>query len=256
MGSLDSYADELGRHGLMIPPFSNMSVLGELIKILRQAPADMDEKLSGVLSTIYTPAHLAAMVVSRYAHTEVINLYAETISEAIEAHLLGLNHVAVAGLMPVIEGVVVKLSLQHGISAKKNTKQKFIALVGCAVDRTNTVKTGDFQQVESMLTAFLNFLQNYFWEHSSSYPLPDKTNRHGILHGAYSDADYGYPINFYKTLTAVDMLCWISEFQPFQPKATEDSQALAAYYLMMMDLRPRVRVDARRLIFGADTRKD
>lgn len=86
MGSLNSYADELGHHGLMIPPFSNMSVLGELIKILRQAPADMDEKLTVVLSTIYTPAHLAAMVVSRYAHTQVINLYVETISEAIEAH--------------------------------------------------------------------------------------------------------------------------------------------------------------------------
>jgi hypothetical protein len=32
------------------------------------------------------------------------------------------------------------------------------------------------------------------------YPLLDKTNRHGILHGAYKDADYGRPINFYKAI--------------------------------------------------------
>jgi hypothetical protein len=235
----------------MIPPFSNMGILHELIQIIREAPADMDERLSTVLSQIFTPSHLAAMVVSRYAHTNVIALYAETISEAIEAHLLGLDHVAVAGLMPVIEGVVVKLSLLHGISAKKNTKQKFAALVSCAIKRTNTVRTGDFQEVDSMLKAFLNFLENYFWEGSSNYPLSDRTNRHGILHGAYSDADYGYPINFYKTLTAVDMLCWISEFQPFQPKPTADSEALAAYYQFMMNIRPRAKVDARRLIFGA-----
>jgi hypothetical protein len=57
MGSLDSYADELGRHGLMIPPFSNISVLGELIEILRQAPANMDEKLTVVLSGV-RPDHI------------------------------------------------------------------------------------------------------------------------------------------------------------------------------------------------------
>jgi hypothetical protein len=31
MGSLDWYAEELGRHGLMIPPFSNMGILHQLI---------------------------------------------------------------------------------------------------------------------------------------------------------------------------------------------------------------------------------
>ena len=75
MGSLNSYADELGRHGLMIPPFSNMGIVDELVQILRKAPMDMDEQLTAVLSRIYTPAHLAAMVVSRYAHTKVIDLY-------------------------------------------------------------------------------------------------------------------------------------------------------------------------------------
>ncbi|WP_221033951.1 hypothetical protein, partial [Pseudomonas amygdali] len=54
---------------------------------------------------------------------------------------------------------------------------------------------------------------------------------HGILHGAYTNAEYGYPINFYKTLAAIDMLCWISEFKPFQPISTDESKALAAYYL-------------------------
>ena len=250
MGSLDYYAYLLGRQGLMIPPFSNMSVLDKLVAIIQKSDIDMDDRLAAVLFEVYTPANLATMVVSRYVNTPVISEYAETISESIEAHILGLDHIAVAGLMPVIEGVVVKLSLLNGISARKSAKQKFTVLVSCAIEKTNQEKLGDFQQVESMLKAFLVFLVDYFWESSSGYPLPDKTNRNGILHGTYADKDYGYRINFYKVLSAVDMLCWISKFEPFPPKNSPESESLALYYIAMQKLRSEVKVSCHKLIRG------
>jgi hypothetical protein len=43
---------------------------------------------------------------------------------------------------------------------------------------------------------------------SQKYPLEDKTNRHGILHGTYTDNDYGFPINYYKIISAIDFLCF------------------------------------------------
>lgn len=251
MGSLDHYTDILGRQGLMIPPFSNMRVLDQLAKIIHESATDMDNRLAAVLFEVYTPANLATMVVSRYAHTPIISEYTVTISEAIEAHILGLDHVAVAGLIPVIEGVVVRLSLFNGISAKKSAKGKFTALVSCAIEKINQKKLGDFQQVESMLKAFLVFLVDYFWENSSSYPLPDKTNRNGILHGAYADKDYGYPINFYKVLSALDMLCWISKFDPFPPQSSLESEALAFYYISMQKLRSQVMTNCNKLVLGS-----
>lgn len=251
MGSLEHYANILGCQGLMIPPFSNMSILDKLATIIQGAGIEKDGQLAEILFEVYTPANLAAMVVSRYSQTPVISEYAVTISEAIEAHILGLDHVAVAGLMPVIEGVVVRLSLLNGISAKKSAKGKFTALVSCAIEKNNQKKVGDFQQVESMLKAFLVFLVDYFWEDSSSYPLPDKTNRNGILHGAYADKDYGYPINFYKVLSALDMLCWISRFGPFPPESSFESEALALYYMSMKKIRSEVRSGCNELFSGA-----
>jgi hypothetical protein len=54
---------------------------------------------------------------------------------------------------------------------------------------------GASDEIESM---FVFFVKKYMYVDSSSYPLVDKTNRHGIAHGAYVDADYGRPLNFFK----------------------------------------------------------
>jgi len=42
-----------------------------------------------------------------------------------------------------------------------------------------------------MMDSFIYFVEKYLYIHSKDYGLEDKTNRHGILHGKYSDKDYG-----------------------------------------------------------------
>jgi hypothetical protein len=92
-----------------------------------------------------------------------------------------------------------------------------------------------------MLTGALDFLTKYFFEQSDIYPLADKTNRHGVLHGAYRDSDYGRPINFYKTLGAVDILTFVSMLQTnkmtgFVPPHTAESRALSERFYSLQAL--------------------
>jgi hypothetical protein len=61
------------------------------------------DDLEKTLAIFYEPIGLAAMVTHRYPVTPVIRDYCQTVAEAVEAHFLGLNHVEVGGLIPVIE---------------------------------------------------------------------------------------------------------------------------------------------------------
>jgi hypothetical protein len=140
----------------------------------------------------------------------VIDLYQETISEAIAAHFSGFRHVAVGGLIPVVEGVGRELARQRGLKADGAIKAVFGDLLEEAKGDVKNRKIGATQEILDMLDAFLHFLREYFFKDSQLYSLLDKTNRHGILHGAYKDADYGRPINFYKTISAIDILTFVS----------------------------------------------
>jgi hypothetical protein len=97
------------------------------------------------------------------------------------------------------------------------------------------------KEIVNMVDGFLHFIESYFYTKSQAYPLIDKTNRHGITHGAYTDADYGKPINFYKTIAAVDFLTFIASLKTksmsgFAPSHTPKSQTLAARYLNLGQL--------------------
>lgn len=227
MGNLKGFEAEFAKIGFFIPPFVNFGTLSEIIKGLTQA------HIESALKKIYTPGHLAAMVVSRYPQTPIVQQYKVIISEAIEAHFLGLNHVAVAGLVPVIEGAARQLHELFGLgnARKLELKPMLTALLDYAKKETNRLKLGAYEEVESMLDAFDYYLKRYLYIGTDKYSLADKTNRHGITHGSYSDDDYGTPLNFYKVIGAVDVLCLVANFQPFPPHDTSESLALAMYYL-------------------------
>jgi hypothetical protein len=88
------------------------------------------------------------------------------------------------------------------------------------------------------MDSFLRFVEGHLYISSTRYPLPDKTNRHGILHGAFGDADYGRPLNFYKTIAAVGFLTLVSSFRSniswMAPDQTPESRKLATYYIALL----------------------
>ena len=227
--------------GWFIPPYVQLGYLGRVAKKINEGTV-CDRTLAQYLSQIYSPENLAAMVSERYHAVPYISEYSETIAECVEAHFSGLNHVAVSGLMPVIEGAGRKLANSRSVPVT-SIKSVFQNLAADCKNDVITNNIGAVSEIVSMMDAFIEFTDNNLYINSNSYPLTDNTNRHGILHGAFADADYGEPLNFFKSIGAVDFLCFVSALRApissFAPSPTESSQKLAAYYWLCIQLRQR-----------------
>jgi hypothetical protein len=242
MGSLYHFEKNFTRVGWCIPPYVQMGVLSQVAAEIASNPAFTQLDLENALGRIYGPVELATMALHRYPEAPVIRDYKATIRESIEAHFFGLDHIAAGGLIPVIEGAGRLLATQRGIS-QGSVRRVFEALaLNCKIE--SAVKgIGAVEEVASMMDAFTVFTCDAFFASSRLYPFTDGTNRHGIAHGHYSDGDYGSPINFYKTITAVDFLTFVSSFGAniswLAPDPTPQSLRLAAYYQSLRMKRSR-----------------
>jgi hypothetical protein len=112
----------------------------------------------------------------------------------------------------------------------------FKSLTGYAKQGVIARQIGATDEIVNMLDSFLGFIEHYFFTGSADYPLIDRTNRNGIAHGTYTDAEYGRPISFYKTIAAVDFLTFVSSLSAskmsgFVPAHTPQSTALAERYV-------------------------
>lgn len=232
MGSLGFFEKVFGKYGLVIPVYSNFGILEDLCAELLEVENPSDEEIQSVLSMIYTPGHLAAMVLTRYPDIPFVRDYKMSIAESVEAHFLGLGHVAIAGLMPVVEGVGRRLYEHKKLGGRRGRGivNMFKALTELAITEVNDREIGDHAEIHSMLSSFQVFLRDFFYVDSDAYPVSDRTNRNGVAHGAYSDDDFGSALSFYKTIGAIDMLCLIATYQVFPPKPTPESNALAMHY--------------------------
>jgi hypothetical protein len=235
MSTLDHYKQAFNSVGWFIPPYVTMGFLGLLAKNIRDGGGGLDQReLEKLLALIYSPDNLAAMVTERYPLTPYVQDYKEIIAESVAAHFMGLDHIAVGGLMPAIEGIGRRLAYSRSVPVT-GIKSVFINLANdCKADATaNSI--GAVGEILSMMDSFIEFTDKHLYVNSNDYLLNDKTNRHGILHGAYSDRDYGQPINFYKSIAAIDFLCFVSAFRAsiswFAPEPTASSKSLCIYYI-------------------------
>ena len=117
----------------------------------------MDEGRKRVL-LIYDAERLASMVLNRYPQMPVIKLFTQTISEATMAHFLGLNHVAVGGLIPVIEGAGRRLANERGLSGNTSIKNVFEDLATHAKDDVIARRIGATDEIVNMLDSFVCFI--------------------------------------------------------------------------------------------------
>jgi hypothetical protein len=206
------------------------------------------DQLERDLAVLYQPEGLAAMVLHRYPDVPVIKDYKDTIAESVEAHFFGLDHVAVGGLIPVLEGVARRLAMNHGIVAK-GIKGVFEGLAEAYKNLVIDRHIGATDELCVMLDSFASFARHQVYADSTLSALVDSTNRHGIAHGAYADGDYGRPLNFFKTISAVDFLTMLSSFDTYRVYAfaaspSDASRALAKRYAALIALRNSLREPA------------
>lgn len=241
MSNLDYHKQAFNSVGWFIPPFVQLGYLGQVAQQINEGKI-CERTLESHLAQIYSPENLAAMVSERYHSVPYISEYCETIAECVEAHFLGLDHIAVSGLMPVIEGAGRKLADSRSVPVT-SIKSIFQNLAADCKSDVIANNIGAVGEIVSMMDAFIEFTDNNLYINSNNYPLSDNTNRHGILHGAFSDADYGEPLNFFKSIGAIDFLCFVSALRApisfFAPSPTEESKKLAAYYWLCVQLGQR-----------------
>ncbi len=235
--------EKLNSVGWFIPPYVSSGFLDLVASRIAQAhgnftPDDLEE----ALSFVYDAERLASMILYRYPRMPVIKQFTETISESVAAHFFGLGHVAVGGLIPVIEGAGRRLAKDRGIIKNEDDHIRIKDLFGSlARDAKKDVihrRLGAVDEIVNMLDSFLCFIKDYFYSKTQAYPLIDGTNRHAITHGIYTDSEYGRPINFYKTIAAVDFLTFVSSLNTrtmsgFAPERTSESRGLAAHYVSL-----------------------
>ncbi len=233
-GTLEHFRDTLGSVGWFIPPYVTVGFISRICKaITDKGPSFAQSDLQAQLAYVYSPSNLAAMVSDRYPITPFVNDYKAIIAESVQAHFMGLDHVAVGGLMPVIEGAARRLAENRGVSVKE-IRPQFKALAMDCIRQVTEDDIGVVGELISMLESFSDFADQNLYINSKKHPHLDKTNRHGILHGDYDDEDYGTPINFYKAIAAIDFLCMISALRAhvswLAPDLTDRSRKLAVYY--------------------------
>jgi hypothetical protein len=241
--NLSDAKDRLNGVGWFLPPYVSSGFLDLVaLRIARGNGEFTQGDLEKALARVYDPERMASMVLNRYPQVPVITLFAETIAESVLAHFLRLHHVAVGGLIPVIEGAGRRLAGERGLDAKGHIKDVFRHLASYVKEDVIKRRIGATDEIVNMLDSFLLFIEDYFYCKSQAYPLIDGTNRHGIEHGAYTDAEYGRPLNFYKTIAAVDFLTFISSLKTskmsgFVPDHTPESKGLAARYVAVGNMR-------------------
>jgi hypothetical protein len=199
------------RVGWFAPAYVSVGYLNMIAGAIEQEGEGFhQDRLQSVMATIYTPRRLAAMALHRYPQTHIVKAYSETIKEAVQAHLIGLHHIAIGGLVPVIEGIGKRFGQERGLPDTRNSTKIFQNLMDDYKREAIERQIGETDELTAMLDTFAEFATNNLYVDSAAYPLSDKTNRHGIVHGHYADSDYGSPGNFYKAISAIDVLTFTS----------------------------------------------
>jgi hypothetical protein len=237
IGSRPYWVEKLHQVGWFIPPFVSTGWIRSVAAIIeRVGPQFGQPELEHILAAMFTPESLASMVANRYPQKPVIKDFQDIIAEGVEAHFLKLDHIAASGLVPVVEGATRRLARKHGIEVQQ-FKPTFSALVKHCQDHVTENRIGDVGEITSMLESFELFLSKVLFAKTEDYSLTDGTNRHGMTHGLFADKEFGSPLNFYKIITAINFLTFISSLyyggSGFAPDETMQSKELASYYRIL-----------------------
>jgi hypothetical protein len=164
------------------------------------------------------------MLVDRYPEIPQFTGFTRIICEGVGAFYSGYHGAAVASLVPAVEGVLgqmfEKLLGTTELSGAELLKQVVAAESDRAIARLVYHKMWVpkeyrdrrflevFDEYVYMLAAFEDFGVNHLFARTASFVGPAQLNRHGILHGKFTD--YGVPENFHRLWSILDFLAFMA----------------------------------------------
>lgn len=251
-GTQQFLVDTLHQVGWIIPPYVGGARISHIAAIIDRSVAFGPTELERILSAIYSPEMLASMVVDRYPKTPVIEDFQKIIAESVEAHFLKLDHVAASGLVPVVEGATRRLANRNGVEVKNFSTAParprtpaqpgtIENLIAHCKQHVIAKQIGAVGECLSVLESFEMFLSRVLFANTGrQHPFTDGTNRNGMAHAVFADKDFGSPLNFYKVITAVNVLTWMSALyyggSGFVPNETPQSVEHARYYQLLSNI--------------------
>ena len=228
----------------VIPAYFSVGLVsnfGGLIEIA--APSEIEAILQSFLPRIYSADHLAAMLVGLYSVTIFVQDFRKPIAEAIEAVFAGLPHAAVSTMIPVLEGVLRKISAERDSPLERGKVSWLIAELGELIAKEER-SPSRYEERIVMLESLRDFCANRLFIKTENYDGLNQLNRHGILHGMFEG--YGDNVNFFRLVSILDLLCFALTLSYggscFAPERTPKSKALSDYYEFLKEqsaLRPQ-----------------
>jgi high-affinity nickel permease len=233
----------------IVPPYIQIRFLWMIAEAIKAAPAQDSQKiLEEHLQIAYSPKELAIMLQERYSKIPHVREFKTEIAEAIEAFQMGLSHAAVATLIPVLEGVIRKISNSRG-SPIRNGTAKLIEEIEDLLQKEK-LSPHCYAERVVMLEVFQDFMKNRMLEHTSKYTGRCNLNRHGIMHGIFKK--FGKSFNFYRLISLLDLLCFtitirVGDVSVLAPSTTKESELLASYYQMLNSLGETANISGARV---------
>ena len=184
------------------------------------------------------------------------------IRDAVKAHYLGLQAAAIVTLIPVVEGVLRSMLLhnrnlpdnsteldrvtgsellkQSVADAMKKATESLIYRHGTWIPELYE-KREFLERIDEyiwMLATFREFGEKYLFKDTDEYSGFGELNRHGILHGHFTDFRHG--ANFYKLISILDFLSFVmsmnhSGISCLAPEHTYEGLQLVKLYMRCTD---------------------
>jgi hypothetical protein len=165
----DEYRNQPVRHvvmamnsiGWFVPPYGKQGKLDIIGREINMGSVNAtNPRSSECWDSSTLPDRLAFMVFNLYAQVPAVDLYKRTIAKSVAAHFCGLHHVAVAGLMPVVEGAGRELARGRGLEHEGSAKAVLIELINNAKEDAWTRRIGNTKEL-TICSGSIEFLTRY-----------------------------------------------------------------------------------------------
>lgn len=232
-----------------LPLFIGQGDLSRQIHNLNNSDAAADEWLID----LFTPAVASIYVLRYFDKSQALAPYLQIIYESVEAYFMGLDHVAIMALLPVIEGGlrnVQELRLGHSDANIKSAEfsrrlGEMIVNHGESHAEGVSIYPGSTGQVEVQMSFFthvnpqcdvMNAFRIFFRDvlYRPSNDAPDGFNRHLILH--LLSSNFASPANFVRAFLLLSHIAFCerlknSAIPMLWPGSDNDSVRLAKYFV-------------------------
>lgn len=259
---IDSIFDTFISLGCMIPCHIQRGSLKEVSNYISNSKnEDKNKLLEHFFREIYTIEFISELFIDNYKKMEFIKNYSEIILESIKAFCLGLSHIAIMSLIPVIEGII--RDINYDLTKNKTDKiDKELFLSTIKIILCNYKKSifnnwswvpdeffdnkylEKFEERVQILISFEFFIKKHLYENTDKFSGYGKLNRHGIIHGLFKG--YNEEINFFKLLTTLNglyfiLLIHLNKKGSIWLKTTDDSKNLTSDLNILKNMKPMIK---------------